>query len=68
MRTFEDRMKSKYEDIQVEQGNLHSMVRGIGRTILAEANSGLGTPINLEEPHAAVKQGRILKAPGYDGI
>jgi hypothetical protein len=49
-------MKSKYEDIQVDLGNVHSMVRGIRRTILAEANAALGTPFTLEEPHAAVKQ------------
>jgi hypothetical protein len=33
-----------------------------------EANAALGTPIILEELHAAVKQGKKLKAPGYDGI
>jgi hypothetical protein len=61
-------MKSKYEDIQVDPRNVRSMLRGIRRTIPAEANAALGTPITLEEPHAAVKQGKKLKAPGYDGI
>jgi hypothetical protein len=61
-------MESKYDDIQVDPGNVHSMLRGIRRTIPAEANAALGTPITLEELHAAVKQGNKLKAPGYDGI
>jgi hypothetical protein len=61
-------MKSKYGDIQVDPGNVHSMLRGIRITISADANAALGTPINVEELHAAVKQGKKLKAPGYDGI
>jgi glutamine synthetase len=68
LRTFVDRMKSKYEDIQVDPGNVHSMLRGLRRTISAEANAAFGTPINLEELHAEVEQGKKLKAPGYDGI
>jgi hypothetical protein len=44
------------------------MLRVIRKTIFAEANAALGTPINLEGRHAAVKQGKKLKTPGYDGI
>jgi hypothetical protein len=68
LRTFVDRIKGKYDDIQVDPGNVHSMLRGIRRTISVEANAALGTPINIVELHAAAKQGKKLKAPGYDGI
>jgi hypothetical protein len=61
-------MKCKYEDIQVVPGNVHSMLRGIRRTISAEANAALGTPMNIKELHSAMKQGNKLKALGYDGI
>jgi exonuclease III len=68
VRTFKDFFETKYNTIITDNDSIQRIARGIGKKVPPEANTAFESPISMEELHAAIKQGKKGKAPGYDGI
>lgn len=67
VRTFQDFILTKHNTIPIDN-DISGLVRDAGNRVPPEANAAIEMPIAIEELHAAVKQGKKLKAPVYDGI
>jgi hypothetical protein len=61
-------MKKKYSIITVDDDSLNRILQHTRKTVPPLATEALDMPITMEELRIAVKQGKKLKAPGYDGI
>ena len=61
-------MKNKCDTINVDADSIRRILRHSYSKMPHIANEALDTPITMKELHIAVKQGKKLKAPGYDGI
>ena len=68
LRTFTEFMKKKYSIITVDDDSLNRILQHTRKTVPPLATEALDMPITMEELRIAVKQGKKLKAPGYDGI
>jgi hypothetical protein len=68
IQVFADHFRKKFEPIRIREESFRKLVESIPKTIPTESHYVMDAPITIDELKQAVRNGKLNKAPGSDGI